>query len=275
MSNFDTAWLDLREPADSRARDPALLDAAAALAARDERPIITDLGCGTGALLRAFQGRFPEHGRWQLIGADARLLVVARRRAAANTSCDVIEADIDDIDALPLAETSLVAASALLDLVSAEWVARIAGLLGKHVIPFYAALSYDGSMTWSEPSDLDKTIVDAFNSHQRQDKGLGRALGPTAPGVVGHLFQAQGFVVRRADSPWILDAQDADLHRALLRGIADAAAQAGMSADDVAAWLRFREEAAGRSGCRVGHVDLLAVPRSHGYNAADMTQVNT
>lgn len=263
MSGFDTTWLDLREQADGRARDSALLRVAAACASQGGRTTVTDLGCGTGALMRALRGHLPAQSRWQLVDADPALLSVARERVGADAPCVMLEADIGDIEVLPLAETGLVTASALLDLVSTEWLARLGRVLGTHAIPFYAALSYDGTMTWCEANDLDTAMVEAFNAHQRQDKGLGHALGPAAPATAERILEAQGFTVRRADSPWLLGAGDADLHRAFLGGVARAAAQAGMDAQDAAGWLRFREHAAGRSGCRIGHVDLLALPQAY------------
>ena len=69
MSGFSPEWLALREPADTRARDPGLLGAlAASLAGRDSVEVV-DLGCGTGANIRAIA---PELGATQTL--DARRL---------------------------------------------------------------------------------------------------------------------------------------------------------------------------------------------------------
>ena len=61
MSGFSADWLTLREPADHRARNPALVEALARhLGGRAVR--VTDLGCGTGSNLRALAPLVAEFG---------------------------------------------------------------------------------------------------------------------------------------------------------------------------------------------------------------------
>ena len=71
--SFPAAWLDLREPADRVARDPALLASAAAHLGNGWA---VDLGCGTGATARAFG----PGARWRLVDRDEGLLAEARAR---------------------------------------------------------------------------------------------------------------------------------------------------------------------------------------------------
>ena len=52
---FSPTWLSLREPADRRARSADLGETLARHLARRERPLILDLGCGTGSNLRALE----------------------------------------------------------------------------------------------------------------------------------------------------------------------------------------------------------------------------
>ena len=72
---FDAAWLALREPADAAARDPGLLAAAAGYLGAGA--LAVDIGCGTGATVRAFAGCAPEGLRWRLVDNDPRLLALA------------------------------------------------------------------------------------------------------------------------------------------------------------------------------------------------------
>ena len=87
---------------------------------------------------------------------------------------------VRDLEAALDGPLDLVAASALLDLVSYSWLKRLAIEVAVRGLPFYAALSYNGQVTF-EPSDpLDAPITAAVSNHQRRDKGLGPALGPDA-----------------------------------------------------------------------------------------------
>jgi hypothetical protein len=87
---------------------------------------------------------------------------------------------VRDLEAALDGPLDLVATSALLDLVSYSWLKRLAIEVAVRGLPFYAALSYNGQVTF-EPSDpLDAPITAAVSNHQRRDKGLGPALGPDA-----------------------------------------------------------------------------------------------
>lgn len=252
--SFDATWLDFREPADRAARDPALLAAAVRHLAGASAPLALDLGCGTGATCRALAGRLPGL-RWRLVDNDPALLDVA---AARCPGAETVTLDVADVDALPLAEVRLVTASALLDLGGAAWVHRLARRLARSRIGLYAALSYDGGLTWDPALPDDAAVAAAFNAHQRSDKGLGPALGPEAAPTVARALAAQGYDVRVAASPWRLGPRDADLHIALIDGIARAAAEMRV---DTAAWAQARRAASGSCRAIVGHVDLLALPQ--------------
>ena len=251
---FSADWLALREPADHAARDAALLSAAAQAAG--PYPVIVDLGCGTGSTIRAFSGHLPDASTWRLVDNDPELLTHAARAAKDKVTTHRI--DLRDLDSLPLDGASLVTASALLDLCSREWVAGLAERLAARKLPFYAALNYDGIMQWS-PSDGDDTaITQAFNHHQRGDKGFGPALGPDAASVIAEVFAAAGYHLHQANSPWHLDETHADLQRELVAGIAQAAAEAG--AAQAIVWGDARKAGADTTLCQIGHRDLLALP---------------
>lgn len=256
---FSADWLALREPADHAARDGGLMARAAALAGA--RPVVVDLGAGTGSTRRAFGGALPEGAVWRMVEGDAELL--ARCEGERHLM------DLRDLVALPLAGATLVTASALLDLVSEEWVAGLVEVLAARRLPFLAALSYDGRMAWSPEDGGDAGVTAAFNRHQRGDKGFGPALGPDAVPRAAEMFRAAGYRVRLADSPWRIGADQAELGAALLDGIAAAAAEAGVAADEAARWRAARRAMLSQGEMVIGHLDLLAVPEEMEAQGAD------
>jgi hypothetical protein len=250
--SFEAAWLDLREPADAAARDPDLLAAAAAHLRAEPAPVALDLGCGTGATVRAFGARLAGL-RWRLLDGDAGLLGLA---AARVPDAEVVAADLAELDRLPLDGVRLVTASALLDLVSREWIGGLATRLAAAGLGVYAALSYDGRLAWRPAFAGDEAVRAAFNRHQRTDKGLGPALGPDAAAALAEALQARGYAVRMARSDWRLG--PGALQAALAQGVAAAAVEAGCA--DGAAWGQARRAASGSGTCTVGHIDVLALP---------------
>ncbi|MEI4232778.1 methyltransferase domain-containing protein [Roseovarius sp. D22-M7] len=251
---FDAAWLTLREPADARARATSLRDRALRLVGPGDT--VLDLGCGTGATPRAFAAQGATDLHWRLFDNDPDLLAEA---AAQHPGTTILEGDLADIEAVPLEGAKVVTASALLDLVSRDWLERFAERLSRAGVAFYAVLSYDGRMRWTPGDPADAEVTAAFNAHQRGDKGLGPALGPDAGETAADVFRAHGFEVTLAQSPWQLGPDDADLHDALLSGIAQAATEAGCDAAD--AWLARRRGDLAQLEAEIGHLDLLAVPQ--------------
>lgn len=263
MSGFSPEWLGLREPADLAARDPALLVRAVSAARRAAhargavRPVIVDLGCGTGATVRAMAPHLGDGAHWRLVDHDPRLLALAK--GAAGPGARAFAMDLRTVGDLPLGGADLVACSALLDLVSGEWLAALADRLAGLGCAFHAALSYDGVMRWTPDLPADAAVTEGFNRHQRRDKGLGPALGPGAPAAAAASLKARGFDIACAASPWRLCGSQARLQAALVDGIALAAAEAGVAGAE--SWAQARREAAGAGAlCEVGHVDVLALP---------------
>jgi hypothetical protein len=246
--SFTAEWLDLRAPADAAARDRALHASAAAHLGAG---MALDLGCGTGAAC----GAFPDGARWRLVDSDAGHLETAAGRCRGEV--ETIRADLADLDGLPFRGVRLVTAFALLDLAGEAWVERLAERIAAAGAGLYAPLSYDGGLGWEPALAGDAAVREAFNAHQRRDKGLGAALGPEAAAAMARAMAARGYRVRLAPSPWQLGAGEAALHAALVKGIAAAAAEMGLA--EAAAWGQARVAASGWR-CSVGHVDLLALP---------------
>ena len=212
--------------------------------------------------MRAFEGAGATGAHWRLFDNDAGLLA---RAEVLHPEAKICQGDLAEIDALPLGGVRLVTASALFDLVSRDWVERLAARLVAQGTALYAALSYDGVMRWSPEDAEDATITAQFNAHQRGDKGFGAALGPEAAEAAAGIFASLGYEVQCAPSPWRLGPQEAEMQRLLLAGIAQAAAEAGYAGAE--GWQTRRARVLAEGWAEIGHIDLLAVPPGDGRRA--------
>jgi hypothetical protein len=265
VTAFSADWLALREPYDLRARNPPVLVALAAAVAGRATLAIVDLACGAGATLRAIAPHLAPAQSWRVVDNDPGLLA----RAASSESIGVknvaaVPVDIArELEAALADPVDLVTTSALLDLVSADWLALLANRITGRGLLIYAALTYDGSVTLEPADPFDAAIVAAVNQHQRGDKGFGPALGPAATTAAIARFEALGYAVVHGQSDWALGPRDVDIQEALLTGWAEAAGETGdLDFSDIEAWLVRRRAhlAAGRSSISVGHSDFFARP---------------
>ena len=277
MSGFSADWLALREPYDARARNRDVLDSVAAAAAAGDAVAVVDLACGTGSTLRAVAPRLPPRQDWRLVDNDLSLLArAAAGKAIPGIAVTRIPVDLArDLEAALDGRVNLVTASALLDLVSAEWLDRLVVEVAARRLPFYAALNYDGRVSFDPADPLDAAVIAAVNLHQQTDKGFGPALGPSAAEAAIARFQAADYAVVHGRSDWHLLPRDHGIQRDMLAGWAGAAREIGaVSLPDAAAWLTRRRDllAAGRSTIKVGHVDIFARPI--GTRAAERSQSN-
>jgi len=265
MSGFSAEWLALREPYDRAARNASVL-AAVTSAFRGQQSIaIVDLACGTGSTLRAIGRELPPRQSWRLVDNDLGLLAQASTLGRP-PQLSVTTRPVDLVRDLELAleaPLDLVTTSALLDLVSPEWLDRLIVETAARRLPVYAALSYDGRVVIEPDERFDRELVAGFNLHQRTDKGFGPALGPAAAARAVERFEHFGYGVLRERSDWVFAADDRDIQDELFTGWAGLGAlTAGLSADEIAGWLARRRAhlAAGRSRLRIGHVDIFARP---------------
>jgi hypothetical protein len=275
VSGFSAEWLALREPKDARARNRDVLKSVATAAAAGDAVAAVDLACGIGSTLRALAPRLPLRQDWRLVDNDLSLLA----RAAAGKKMPgiaVTRIPVDlrrDLEAALDGPVNLVTASALLDLVSADWLERLVTEVAARRLPFYAALNYDGRVVFDPVESLDQTVIAGVNRHQQTDKGFGPALGPRAAEAAIASFEAAGYDVVHGRSDWRLLPRDHDIQRDMLAAWAGAAREIGaVSLPDAAAWLTRRRDllAAGRSAITVGHVDIFARPI--GTRAAERSQ---
>ena len=264
MTGFSADWLSLREPADARARDANLTTLLAQRAQRHSPIRLIDLACGTGANLRHLAPLLGGEQEWLLVDSDAALL---EKVSGAGARCKVKARCIDlalELQALELTPDVIVTASALLDLVSDQWLGELVDRCRGVGSAALFALSYDGRITLA-PADVDdEWIRKLVNRHQLGDKGFGRALGPGAWQRTRELFVDAGYQVRTAPSDWNLLPHEHPLQQTLLEGWAAAAAEiAPGESERCRRWLarRLAHLANEVSFISVGHEDVLAVPR--------------
>jgi hypothetical protein len=265
MKGFSAAWLALREPYDLAARNPLVRDAVANAFLGQAAISVVDLACGAGATLRALGPHLPPRQSWRLV--DNSLSLLARAFTPGHPPhVTVTTTPIDLARDLELAldgPLDLVTTSALLDLVSPEWLDRLVVEVAARRLPFYAALTYDGRSVAAPPARLDVELLAGFNLHQRTDKGFGPALGPSAAARTAERFEHCGYALVQGRSDWVFGPDDRAIQDALFAGWAEVAPlTTGLSADDIAEWLAQRRAylAAGRSSLRIGHVDIFVRP---------------
>lgn len=267
MSSFSIAWLDMREDADFAARDKSLATqllhwlGQATDAVSPDR-IIVDLGAGTGSTLRALTKLGANNLVWRLVDLDGKLLDEALRRHGKSCLIEDYQADLTIIGELPLTGAHIVSASALMDLVSVDFIDQLIDRISARKTAVYCALNYDGTTTWAPAHPLDEKVLAAFNQDQRKDKGFGPALGPDCTNYLKQVLESKGYTVTIAPSPWQLTAKDSHLAEELINGIAAAVNEGyGLNASELTEWKNFRIANISNGTCIVGHYDVLALPR--------------
>lgn len=257
MSSFSASWLALREPADHAARSTALTRSVADALAEEPAPAVLDLASGTGSNFRFLSPALPR-GRWLLVDHDPELLA----HVTADPRVETREMDLSHLDDPSIFDgRALVTASALLDLVSDDWLRALAEQCSRVDAAVLFALNYDGRIICSPEDADDGTIVALVNEHQRTEKGFGPALGPDATERAAHWFSQRGYDVQRAPSDWVLTPASGELQRQLVDGWTQAAsAIAPQQARLIDRWRerRLAHIAADWSEITVGHEDFAA-----------------
>lgn len=274
-------WLALREDADARARAEGLLgplrgflaDATAA-----GGPLtVHDLGCGTGSMGRWLVTRVGGPQRWFMHDRDPALLenIAARmpRESADGGPVEVVpqQRDITRLTGDDLAGVSLVTASALLDLLTADEVESLAAACASAGCAALLALSVEGRVELDPYDPLDADFAAAFDAHQRRADGGRRLLGPDAVEAATASFERNGSSVLTESSPWRLGPDDGALTAQWLLGWVAAACAQDPSLEAASEdYLRRRLDACEAGGLRavVHHRDLLALPAGAAGSAA-------
>ncbi|ARS53616.1 class I SAM-dependent methyltransferase [Kushneria konosiri] len=285
-SDFSSSWLALREPADHHARDAQPLGETCRhwLMSQPRQGALRflDLGCGSGNNLRYLAPRLPPHQHWVMMDQDPALLAHVRDNGPRChdhiDELQCLQRDLSDLArALPddlLAKTTMVTASALLDLVSEPWLETLIHRCASHRCAIWLAMSINGdnALIDHDPHDsdrqlaaMDQKVQQWISLHQQRDKGFNGALGTTAPGVARSLLEKSGYHVTITQAPWQLDCRDQDqahLAQSLVQGWLEAALeQAPDQREPLMDWHARRQQhiAQGRVEITVGHTDLFAV----------------
>jgi hypothetical protein len=283
---FSADWLVLREKLDQQARNRVLAEA---LAGRlKEHPHLLDLGAGTGSLFRFMAPIIGRPQTWIFADADETLLhaavertaewgerngleVISRQRPGklslslgTSTGKWHIETLVTDLGqvphGLPLDGVDAVVCSALLDLTSRAWMARLFAVLR---VPFYAGMSVNGHDAWVPRHSADRVVRTAFRRDQRRDKGLGSALGNDSGDTALRLLADLGFQTRKAASDWRIPGSARTVTRRLAQMTSSSALQSMPAlTGKIAEWTsaRLRQAAKGRLSIRIGHFDTLGFP---------------
>ena len=263
-------WLALREPADATARARDLIDHLGRQRPATGRWVIHDLGGGTGAMGRWLAPLLTGPQRWVVHDRDADLLAIADARVpgpAADGAAVTVEARHSDVTRLhrrDLAGATLITASALLDMLTADELTRIAAVCASAGCPALLTLTVVGRVGLTPTHRLDQPMAAAFNAHQRRATERGALLGPDAAGFAVAEFRRLGAEVLVRDSPWRLDAAHSDLLAAWFSGWVGAARDQGVepaAEADAYTGLRLAQARAGELAATVGHADVLALPR--------------
>jgi hypothetical protein len=269
QGQVSATWLGLRESADAAARASDLVEQIRAHLPANDRVVIHDLGCGTGSMGRWLAPRLPGRQHWILYDRDAGLLAQAAADVpgvAADGSAVSVQTrqrDITRLDAGDLAGASLITASALLDMMTAEELDRLVTTCADAGCLALITISVIGRVDLTPADPLDASIASAFNAHQRRTTGGRQLLGPDAVGAAVDAFTRLGADVVVRPSPWLLGPGQSVLVAEWLRGWVGAACEQRpeLTADAAAYVLRRRAEAtAGRLSVRVHHQDLLVRP---------------
>jgi hypothetical protein len=265
---YSPSWLGLRERADADARCQDLLEPLRDHLNAAGRPVLHDLGCGTGSMARWVARQLPLPQHWIMHDRDPELLEHAAAQlagsaaGAAPVTVETRQGDLTQLTARDLRGANLITASALLDLLTTDEVRTLASACVEAGAPVLFALSVLGRVEFDPVDPLDRVIAAAFNAHQRRVVGGRRLLGPDAVDAAVEAFEQLNRVVRVQPSPWRLGAGDSALTMQWLRGWVAAAVEQEPDLTTVAsAYLDRRLAAAqdGQLGVVVHHSDLLAL----------------
>jgi len=286
MTDSLSSWLALREPADHAARSASGIKALAERLPRDTPVHVIDLATGSGSNLRFLAGHLPPQQRWLLVDRDGEILqeipgrmsswgtargyevsVATHRFALRGAQLDC-EGETRQLDLGGLHDSSifdgrhLVTASALLDLVSEDWLRALTGQCRRVATAVLFALTYTGKSRCSPVEPEDDIIRGLFNEHQRSNnKGFGPAVGPDGTDCATRCLTEAGYQVHRFASDWVLPPDTHELQQPLIEGWARAAEEiAPAKSTMIHRWLRRRlvHLAGNRSRVVVGHEDLVA-----------------
>jgi hypothetical protein len=264
-SQAGSHWLRLREPADAAARSLELVDEIRRYVSTD-RVVVHDLGSGAGSMGRWLAGQLSGPQHWVLYDRDAELLGEAEQNPPAGGSdgspvtLAVRWRDVTRLEPGELKGATLVTASALLDVMTADELDRLVATCAAVGCPVLITLTVTGLVDLAPSDPFDDLVTEAFNAHQQRVTDAGKLLGPCAASAAVDAFTRHGLEVMARPSPWRLGPNDPALIVEWFTGWLGAATEQrpGLRAEARAyAKRRFAEVAAGRLAVTVHHQDFL------------------
>ncbi|HEX4435680.1 MAG TPA: hypothetical protein VH061_02690 [Solirubrobacteraceae bacterium] len=270
VEGVSAGWLALREPADAAARARDLVDELRRHLPATGDMVIHDLGCGTGSMGRWLAPLLPGPQHWVLHDRDADLLEAATAdppgpaAGGAEVTLETRQSDINGLGCGELGDATLITASALLDMLTADELSGLADLCTAAACPALLTLSVTGRVEFTPADALDRRVAAAFNAHQRRTTPRGALLGPDAPEAAIMEFGRRGGAEAIArSSPWRLGTSDAELIAEWFEGWLWAACEQEpelSSQTDSYKRRRVAEATAGQLEVIVDHADLLVLP---------------
>lgn len=274
----DDDWPGSPQPGWQQTRSPAL--AARLIALLPTRPRMVGLGSDTANLFQFLAPMIARAQAWTLLDADEARLGDAFRRTAdwaerhgwtvtwpgralvVHTPSGAwrMEGIVQDAMGGAVArfgvQPDAVVSDALLHCVSAGAVGRFARSAR---CPLLACLTRTGRDVWM-PRDPSDAIIAAGLRHRRN----GAETGWSTPAQVMRALGERGFTTRSEISDWLLPrAASPTVATLVLRASAAARIALPSRRPTIAAWeeRRLRQTRLGRLAIRIGHRDILAVPR--------------
>lgn len=209
-------WLNFREPYDSKARDPEILQRVVSLAralttSGLPNPILADLGSGTGNNVLFLQQYLASSTHYQLVEQHEFLLEESRRRLTKLAPAEHLEFHHSSINEwLEANDPDMLTNSALLDLFTEDELRSLCQYLEFRKIPMYASLNYSG-VTFSPIDPADQEFIALFEQHMSRNLNRGKPLGAATCKTLETIVNAcQGLQFANADSDWSVPANDTD-----------------------------------------------------------------
>src|SRR4029077_13860807 len=136
--------------------------------------VVHDLACGTGSMGRWLAPLLSAPQHWILHDRDPDLLALAE--AGVPGPVEIRLGDVTRLGRDDLAGASLITASALLDLLTADELAGLIAACAGPGCPVLLTLSVSGRVQLRPSDPLDAHIAAAFDEHQRRTTSRGRLL---------------------------------------------------------------------------------------------------
>ena len=231
-SKFSRSWINMRIHYDNMARSGILTEFIEKNDLYKNYHMI-DMCTGSGSFLiwSLKQGLFPN--RAILVDNDINLLKSIKSNLRQNfKNLYVIKSNNNNLD-LTISDKSqqksnvsivkencdmykvkdtqphIISYSAAIDLMSKSSIDICLNKI-KHDNILFLSLCFDGKVKWKPSHPYDKYMMSYFNKHQSYDKGFGKALGHKSIDYVNKKAKELGYMIKIADSPWIIKNESMD-----------------------------------------------------------------